>query len=103
VLLAALLRRSGVPARLVYGFLFTEGGFVGHAWTEAWIRGAWCWLDPSFPGGRPYALKLPLGTIDPAEPLGTEVGLTLLRLAGGVRAELVGARLDPEEKRGAGQ
>jgi len=94
VLLAALLRRAGVPARLAYGFLLTEGGFLGHAWTEAWVDGAWRWLDASFPGGEPYALRLPLGAIDPAEPLGPQMGLTLLQLAGGVRGELVEARYD---------
>lgn len=95
LLLAALLRREGVPARLAYGFLFTEAGFVGHAWTEAWVDGDWRWLDPSFPGGEPYALKLPLGTIDPAEPLGVQMGLTLLRLAGGVQAALIEAVYNP--------
>jgi hypothetical protein len=89
LLLTALLRRAGVPARLVYGFTLTEAGFIGHAWTEARLADGWHWLDPSFPGGEPYGLKLPLGVLDPAEPQWTEMGLALLRAVGGLQAELL--------------
>jgi len=88
LLLAALLRKSGVPARLAYGLLLTEAGLVGHAWTELWQGGRWHWLDPSFPGGAPYGLKLRLGVLDPAEPVWGQLGTTLLILRSGVRAEM---------------
>jgi len=91
LLLAALLRKRGVPARLAYGFLLTEAGFIGHAWTEARADGRWFWLDPSFPGGRPYAFKLRLGVIDPAQPVWGQIGVSLLAVAGGVRAEILEA------------
>jgi hypothetical protein len=91
LLLAALLRRRGVPARLAYGFLLTEAGFIGHAWTEVLADGGWFWLDPSFPGGRPYAFKLRLGVIDPAQPVWGQIGVSLLAVAGGVRAEVLEA------------
>jgi hypothetical protein len=91
LLLAALLRKRGVPARLAYGFLLTEAGFIGHAWTEARADGSWFWLDPSFPGGRPYAFKLRLGVIDPAQPVWGQIGVSLLAVAGGVRAEILEA------------
>ncbi len=55
-----LLRRMGIPARYVTGYAVhewsdLEGAWVmrardGHAWTTAWIDGAWRDVDPT-PGG----------------------------------------------------
>jgi hypothetical protein len=89
LLLSALLRKRGVPARIAYGFLLTEAGFIGHAWTEARADAGWFALDPTFPGGRPYAFKLRLGIIDPAQPVWGQLGLSLLAVAGGVQAEVL--------------
>jgi hypothetical protein len=89
LLLAALLRKRGVPARIAYGFLLSETGFIGHAWTEARAEAGWFTLDPSFPGGQPYGFKLRLGVIDPAQPVWGQLGLSLLAVAGGVQAEVL--------------
>jgi hypothetical protein len=89
LLLAALLRKRGIPARIAYGFLLTEAGFIGHAWTEARAGASWFALDPSFPGGRPYGFKLRLGLIDPAQPVWGQFGVSLLVVAGGVQAEIL--------------
>jgi hypothetical protein len=89
LLLTALLRKLGLPARLAYGLLLTEVGFIGHAWTEVYQGGRWHWLDPSFPGGAPYGLKLRLGTLDPAEPVWGQLGTALLTLSSSLRVELV--------------
>jgi hypothetical protein len=91
LLLAALLRKRGVPARIAYGFLLTETGFVGHAWTEARAGAGWFALDPSFPGSRPYAFKMRLGVIDPAVPVWGQLGASLLAVAGGVQAQVLEA------------
>jgi hypothetical protein len=91
LLLAALLRKRGIPARIAYGYLLTEAGFIGHAWTEARASGRWFWLDPSFPGGRPYGFKIRLGVIDPAQPVWGQVGVPLLSVAGGLQAEVLEA------------
>jgi transglutaminase-like putative cysteine protease len=91
VLLAALLRKAGLPARIAYGFLLTEAGFIGHAWTEAYDGTRWHWLDASFPGGRPYRFRLRLGVLDPALPVWQQMGLSLFSVAGTVRAELLEA------------
>jgi hypothetical protein len=93
LLLAALLRRAGIPCRLAYGMILTEGGFIGHAWVELYSGGRWSWLDPSFPGGRPYGLKIRLGVMDPAEPLWASLSLALLQVVATVEAELQGAEL----------
>jgi hypothetical protein len=89
LLLVGLLRKLGVPARQAYGLLLTEGGLVGHAWTEVYQDGRWHWLDPSFPGGAPYGFKLRLGTLDPAEPVWGQFATALLSLRSSVRAELL--------------
>jgi hypothetical protein len=89
LLLAALLRKAGLPSRIAYGFLLTETGFIGHAWTEAYAGDRWFWLDPSFPGGWPYRFRLRLGVLDPALPVWQQMGLSLLSVAGTVRAELL--------------
>ena len=37
ILLTALLRASGIPARLAIGLVYTRGKFLYHAWNEAYI------------------------------------------------------------------
>ena len=44
VLLAALLRASGIPARLCVGLVYARGGFYYHAWTEGYL-GEWVSMD----------------------------------------------------------
>jgi len=92
LLLTALLRSCGLEARIAYGFLLTEAGFVGHSWTEARADGSWFALDPSFPGGAPYRFRLRLGSIDPASPVLGQVGVSLLSVAAGVEAEVLEVR-----------
>jgi transglutaminase-like putative cysteine protease len=43
-LLTALLRASGIPAKLSIGLTYTRGQFFYHAWTEAYI-GEWISID----------------------------------------------------------
>ena len=44
VLLTALLRASGIPARVCVGLVYTRGGFYYHAWTDAYL-GEWVSMD----------------------------------------------------------
>jgi len=44
VLLTALLRASGIPARLSVGLVYNRGKFYYHAWTEAYL-GQWISMD----------------------------------------------------------
>ena len=56
-----LARATGIPARLVTGFLVTEENLAGgysvvrardaHAWAEAWVEGTWRLYDPTPPAG----------------------------------------------------
>ena len=45
LLVAALCRAVGIPARIVVGFANIGNIFVGHAWTEAYIGDKWRGLD----------------------------------------------------------
>ena len=43
-LLVALLRASGIPARISIGLVYTRDKFFYHAWTEAYL-GGWITMD----------------------------------------------------------
>jgi hypothetical protein len=45
VLLASLERAAGIPSRIAMGFVYYEGIWGGHAWTEVRIGGRWIPLD----------------------------------------------------------
>jgi hypothetical protein len=45
VLLTALLRAAGIPARPSVGLVYSRDKFYYHAWTEAWL-GEWITMDP---------------------------------------------------------
>jgi transglutaminase-like putative cysteine protease len=47
VLMAALVRASGVPARVVAGIAYADDGFYYHAWNEVWLDG-WVSVDAVF-------------------------------------------------------
>ena len=47
VLLVALARAAGIPARVVAGAMFVDDGFYYHAWTELWL-GRWVSADSIF-------------------------------------------------------
>jgi len=47
VLLAALARAAGIPARVVAGAMYLDGAFYYHAWTELWL-GSWVTADAVF-------------------------------------------------------
>lgn len=45
-LLIAMLRRAGIPARIVGGLILTPGSKrVTHVWVEAWMNGLWLPMD----------------------------------------------------------
>ncbi len=47
VLLTALARAAGIPARVVAGAVYANDGFYYHAWTELWL-GRWVSADAVF-------------------------------------------------------
>ncbi len=81
VLTAALLRACGIPARVALGFAtLRRGVFIGHAWAEAFLDGAWIGVDPAlreFPAG---ANRLMLLRMDGSEDMQVAASNLLIRV-----------------------
>ncbi|MGA2598348.1 MAG: transglutaminase domain-containing protein [Bryobacteraceae bacterium] len=45
VLLASLERAAGIPSRFAMGYVYVDGIWGGHAWTEVLVNGQWIPLD----------------------------------------------------------
>ncbi len=67
VLEVALLRRLGVPARGVVGWVAMGDGMGLHFWVEARIGARWFPVDPTFDMVPASAFRLKLGTTDLAD------------------------------------
>ena len=67
VLAVALLRRLGVPARGVTGWMAFGETLGLHFWVEARIGGRWIPLDPTFDQAPASAYRLKLATTDLAD------------------------------------
>jgi hypothetical protein len=50
VLVAAMCRAVGIPARVAIGLIYAEpqGGFGGHLWTEVYVNRRWVAIDASW-------------------------------------------------------
>jgi transglutaminase-like putative cysteine protease len=64
VLAVALLRRLGVPARGVTGWVALDQTLGLHFWVEVQIGGRWIPIDPTFDQAPASAYRLKLGTSD---------------------------------------
>jgi hypothetical protein len=77
LLLAALGRAAGIPTRVVNGFAFAEyyqgkrKVFVPHAWTQAYVDGAWRSFDAALGTFNAGHLAVSVGNGDPARYFGT--------------------------------
>lgn len=85
-LLVSLLRRSGVPARLVAGIAYQGKGFVYRAWVEAYAEG-WIPVDPY--GALPASLaRVGLITVEEEKDLAP-----LADVMGRIRLARIGFKL----------
>jgi len=66
VLLAAMLRAEGIPARVAVGLVYWKGIFGYHMWTEAFLND-WTALDATLGGERVDATHIKFA----ADPLNT--------------------------------
>lgn len=48
ILLAALARSEGIPAKINVGLVYLDGAFYYHAWNSLYIGGAWLPVDATF-------------------------------------------------------
>jgi hypothetical protein len=86
VLLAAVLRARGIPARVVMGLVYVDdpAALGYHMWTEAWIGDRWLPLDAVFPQGGCAADRIQVATTNLDQGL---ADLALLKLT-----QVLGAR-----------
>lgn len=95
VLLSALLRADGIPARVVSGLLYVER-FAGerqvfgyHLWSQGWIEGRWVDLDAMT--AAPFDathIALTTSALDSQEDF-VAISASLLPLMGALRIEVV--------------
>ncbi|MEZ6058405.1 MAG: transglutaminase domain-containing protein [Planctomycetaceae bacterium] len=93
VLLAAMLRARGVPARVAVGLVYWDRyqAFAGHAWTEAYIGDRWIPLDATLAQGGIGAghIKLSDSTMADGAPNLLLSAMTTWRLLNDGTAELI--------------
>jgi len=71
LLLTAIARASGIPARVATGLAYVprfgerENVFVPHAWTEAYVDGRWQGFDAALQGFDSGHIALAVGDGDP--------------------------------------
>jgi len=71
LLLAALARASGIPARVATGLVYTDrygsqrDVFIPHAWVQAWVDGKWRGYDAALNGMDSGHLAIGVGDGDP--------------------------------------
>lgn len=90
VLLAAVLRADGIPARVASGLVWMSrvGAFGWHMWTQALIDGAWVDLDATLP--VPFTVGHVLVATSPLEDGdGQRQLMALLGLLGNLEIEIV--------------
>jgi transglutaminase-like putative cysteine protease len=94
MLLCALLRARGIPARTAVGLVYVEGAqaFGYHMWTEAYIGDRWMPLDATVGRGGISAayLKVSDTNFDGVAPLTTLLPVT--KLLGKLKIEILEAR-----------
>lgn len=95
VLLAALLKADGTPARVASGLIYARR-FAGqrdvfgyHMWTQAWLDGRWVDLDPTLPPETPFdATHITLSTSHLDDGHQVEDMNTLIPLLGRLSIEM---------------
>jgi hypothetical protein len=92
VLLAALARAAGIPARCPIGVVYTDRAFVGHMWTEVWV-GEWRPLDAALGLDQVGPTRIRLGL----QPLQFEEGQAHFEAAfiSGMKILIEEIELDP--------
>lgn len=86
VLTAALLRASGIPARVAAGLAYSNGSLVGHMWTEAYV-GRWITLDALDLDTRPIRIRMSVSHNERA--LAETDIVNAYSLVGGLWAEVI--------------
>ena len=96
VLLAALARARGLPARVVVGLVYVPslGGFAYHMWNQIWCDGAWRFFDATQSDGKCGAGHIKVADAALDDQSGLTVFLPVLQVMGGIKIELKGVVAD---------
>lgn len=93
VLLAALCRAAGIPARVLMGIEYLAGIWGGHAWNEVWIDGGWYQLDATNAYGFVDPLHLPFAHLVMKEGGAAEMA-QLMGVLGTITVDIVEVQRD---------
>lgn len=94
VLLAAMLRAAGIPAKVCIGYLYYRGAWAGHAWAAAWV-GSWVDLDATLGDGVADAARIKFSETTPEDAGAIIEGATGTGfLHGGMKIEILEYTLD---------
>jgi hypothetical protein len=91
VLLTALLRAAGIPARPALGLAYANGTFVGHMWTEVYVD-HWRSLDALDPKTDPIRIRVTASKDGRA--LNESDLVQAYDIVGGMTVEVTGFNLD---------
>lgn len=94
MLLAALCRAAGIPARTAQGLVYvndrTLGPLLGfHMWTEVWVKGQWVSLDATLGKGSVGPAHLKIGESSWKDGEGLAPLMSLLPVMGRLKIEVV--------------
>ncbi|MFQ5510492.1 MAG: transglutaminase family protein [Candidatus Krumholzibacteriia bacterium] len=90
VLLAAVLRAAGIPARIAVGVAYYQGSLIGHMWTEVYER-KWRTLDALDVGANPIRIRV---AVSPDERALNEMDvINAYSLLAGIEVEVTDHRL----------
>ncbi len=87
ILLTALLRAAGIPARPAVGLAYADGSFVGHMWTEAYVD-YWRTLDALDLATDPIRLRVAASSDRKA--MDESVMVRAYDVVGGMKVKVVG-------------
>ena len=94
VLLAAMLRARGIPARTAFGLLYVakDRSFQFHMWNEAYVADRWIPLDAAWPGEGTSAAYLKVGDTNLAgsDPIAALTGV--IHVMGRLKVEVLEQR-----------
>ena len=98
-LLTTLARAAGIPARLVMGYVYVDGMFGGHAWTEVLAGDRWLPLDAAIVApGTADAARFALVASSLREGPGLLTSGPALQLFGQIEARVLGYAVEGGER-----
>ncbi len=90
MLLTTMARAVGLPARYAMGYVYVDGHFGGHAWTEIKIGDTWIPLDAAVPTDGPAdATHLAVQTSSLDEGIASLAGGPVMQMLGHLQVEVV--------------